>query len=88
MHFLYLEIFPFHGLSFQFRVVVVKPMFSLFVNILFVFCLFFFLVGVAKGNFSVHVTHTSILFTWFALLSLQKFKPGALCLICTMSNSL
>ena len=51
-----------------------KPIFSPFVNI------FFF----TKIYLSIYITHSSVNFTWFALLSSQKFndrplfKPGAL----------
>ena len=51
-----------------------QPMFSQFVNIF-----------LTKGSFSIHISHSCVNFTWFALIC-QKFddrplfKPGTLCL--------
>ena len=64
------SVFPFPKLS---QVCNSKPLFSLFVNIF-----------MTKTCFSVHITNSSINFTWFAFLSQQKindrplFKPGEL----------
>ena len=53
------SVFLLYGLSFQFRVVVAN---SCLVYIFFI-----------KIYFTVHITHFSVNFTWFALLSCQKF---------------
>ena len=67
------SVFPVHRLSFWLRLTCGKPIFSSFVNIY-----------KSKICLSVHITNSSVNFTWFVLLSHQNldersvFKPGPL----------
>ena len=52
------DVFPLHGLFFQLRLIVSNPCLTIFWTL---------------TCFSIHITHSSVNFTWFALLNHQKF---------------
>ena len=56
------SVFQFNGLTSQFRLIVAKPYLA------HLFTVFH------KTRFSIHITHRSVNFTWFALLSHKAWK--------------